>query len=157
MRKRILDSTQKQVVSDDSNWLNLDNLADVEVTSEDPARPIEAALLPNRSSGWRAGGLGEQTIRLLFSSPQRIRRIWLNFVESESERTQEYALRWSHDGGKTFRDIVRQQWNFSPQGSTRETEDHHVDLPGVTALELHIIPDIGGNSIPASLERMRVA
>ena len=67
MRKRILDSTQKQVVSDDSNWLNLDSLADVEVTSEDPARPIEAALLPNRSSGWRAGGLGEQTIRLLFS------------------------------------------------------------------------------------------
>jgi hypothetical protein len=157
MRKRILDLAQKHAASDDPNWLNLDNLADVEITSEDPAHPIECALLPNRTSGWRAGGLGEQTIRLLFSSPQRIRRIRLNFVESETERTQEYALRWSQDGGKTFQDIVRQQWNFNPQGSTSETEDHHVDLPGVTALELHIIPDIGGNSIPASLEQMRVA
>ena len=46
---------------------------------------------------------------------------------------------------------------LQPQGSTRETEDHHVDLPEVTVLELCIIPDIGGNSVPASLERMRVA
>lgn len=157
MRKRILDSTQKQEVSDDSNWLNLDSLADVEVTSEDPAHPIEAALLPNRSSGWRAGGMGEQTIRLLFLSPQAVRRIRLNFVESEAERTQEYVLRWSQDGGKTFRDLVRQRWNFSPHGSTSETEDHHVDLPGVTALELHIIPNIGGSNVTASLEQMRVA
>ena len=157
MRKRILDLPEKQAASDDTSWLNLDNLADVEITSEDPVHPIEAALLPNRTSGWRAGRTGEQTIRLLFSSPQRVRRIRLNFVESEAERTQEYVLRWSHDGGKTFRDIARQQWNFSPQGSTSETEDHQVDLSGVTALELHIIPDIGGNSTAASLEEMRVA
>jgi F5/8 type C domain len=157
MRKRLLDSAQKHVASDDPNWLDLDSLADVEVTSEDPAHPIEAALLPNRSSGWRAGGLGEQTIRLLFSAPQRVRRIRLNFVEPGIERTQEYVLRWSQDGGKTFRDIARQQWNFSPQGSTTETEDHHVDLSSVTVLELCIIPDIGGNRVPATLDQMRVA
>ncbi|MDH4083622.1 MAG: discoidin domain-containing protein [Nitrospira sp.] len=157
MRKRILDPVHKQVASDDPNWLDLDSLAEVEVTSEDPAHPIEAALLPNRTSGWRAGGLGEQTIRLLFSSPQRVRHIRLNFVESETDRTQEYVLRCSQDGGKTFRDLARQQWNFSPQGSTTETEDHRVDLPNVTVLELCIIPDIGGNSVPASLDQMRVA
>ncbi|MDH5738810.1 MAG: hypothetical protein OEY77_00630, partial [Nitrospira sp.] len=72
-------------------------------------------------------------------------------------RTQEYVLRWSQDGGKTFRDIARQQWNFSPQGSTSETEDHHVDLSSVTVLELCIIPDIGGNRVPATLDQMRVA
>lgn len=157
MRKRLLDQAQKHVAADDPNWLDLDSLADVEVTSEDPAHPIEAALLPNRSSGWRAGGLGEQTIRLLFSSPQQVRRIRLSFVEAETERTQEYVLRWSQDGGKTFRDIARQQWNFSPQGATSETEDHRVDLPNVTVLELCIIPDIGGNRVPASLDQMRVA
>ncbi|MBX3302738.1 MAG: discoidin domain-containing protein [Nitrospira sp.] len=157
MRKRLLDPTQKHAASDDPNWLNLDNLADVEVTSEDPAHPIEAALLPNQASGWRAGGRGEQAIRLFFRSPQRVRRIRLNFVEAETERTQEYVLRWSHDGGKTFHDIVRQQWNFSPQGSTSETEDHHVDLPHATALELRIIPDIGRNRVPASLDQMQVA
>ncbi len=157
MRKRIIDPIQKQAASDDLDWLDLDSLADVEVTSEDPAHPIEGALLPDRTSGWRAGGLGKQTIRLLFSSPQRVRRIRLNFVESETERTQEYVLRWSNDGGKTFQDIVRQQWNFSPQGSTSETEDHHVDLPGVAILELRIIPDLGGKSVPASLDQMRIA
>ena len=157
MRKRLLDPVQKHVTSDDPNWLDLDSLADVEVTSEDPAHPIEAALLPNRSSGWRAGGLGEQTIRLLFPTPQRVRRIRLNFVEPGIERTQEYVLRWSQDGGKTFRDIARQQWNFSPQGSTSETEDHHMDLSSVTVLELCIIPDIGRNRVPATLDQMRVA
>lgn len=157
MRKRLLDPAQKRVASVDPYWLDLDSLADVEVTSEDPAHPIEAALLPNRSSGCRAGELGEQTIRLLFSSPQQVRRIRLNFVESEIERVQEYVLRWSSDGGNTFQDIVRQQWNFSPQGATSETEDHHVDLPGVTALELCIIPDIGGTRALASLDQMRVA
>jgi hypothetical protein len=157
MRKRILDPVPTQVAPDDSNWLDLDSLAEVEVTSEDPAHPIEAALLPNRTSGWRAGGPGKQTIRLLFSTPQRVRRIRLNFVEPGTGRTQEYLLRWSQDGGKTFRDIVRQQWNFSPQGATSETEDHHVDLPSVTILELCIIPDIGGNRVPASLDQMRVA
>lgn len=157
MRKRVLDSSEKHVASEGQSWLDLDNLADVEVTSEDPAHPIEAALLPNRGSGWKARELGEQTIRLLFSSPQRVRRIRLHFVESQTERTQEYVLRWSQDGGKSFRDIVRQQWNFSPQGSTSQTEDHRVDLSGATTLELRIIPDISGNRAPASLAQMRVA
>lgn len=157
MRKRLLDLAQQHVTSEDSSWLDLDRLADVEITSEDPAHPIEAALLSNRTSGWRAKGLGEQTIRLHFVSPQHIRRIQLRFVESDVERTQEFVLRWSQDGGQTFQDIVRQQWNFSPHGSTAETEDHHVNLPKVTALELHIIPDIGNNRAPASLDRLRVA
>ncbi|GKS66137.1 hypothetical protein YTPLAS72_34410 [Nitrospira sp.] len=157
MRKRLLDSYRAHVASEDQRWLDLDRLADVEVTSEDPAHPIEAALLPHRGSGWRAGGLGEQTIRLLFSSPQHVRQIRLRFVESETERTQEYVLRWSHDGGHTFRDIVRQRWNFSPQGSTVETEDHQVDLSGVTTLELRIISDINEHRVPASLHQMRVA
>ena len=70
----------------------------------------------------------------------------MNFVEPETERTQEYVLRWSPDSGQSFREIVRQQWNFSPQGTTNETEDHHVELPAVTMLELRIIPDISGGN-----------
>lgn len=157
MRKRILNPVHNTAVTDDLAWLNVDSLADVEVTSEDPAHPIESALLPNRASGWRAESPGKQTIRLLFSAPQRLRRIRLSFVESDVERTQEYVLRWSHDGGRTFRDIVRQQWNFSPQGATSEIEDHQVELADVTVLELCINPDIGGSSAPATLDQMRVA
>jgi hypothetical protein len=78
-------------------------------------------------------------------------------LELGTARTQEYVLRWSADGGRSFREIVRQQWNFSPQGTTRETEDHHIELPAVTVLELSIIPDISGGNAVASLAQLRLA
>lgn len=31
----------------------------------------------------------------------------------QRERTQELLLRWSKDGGKTYREILRQQFKFS--------------------------------------------
>ncbi|MGE3151244.1 MAG: carbohydrate-binding protein [Nitrospiraceae bacterium] len=157
MRKRIIAQIEKAMRSSEQEWLNVEGLAEVEITSEDVAHPIESALLPGRDSGWRAAGPGKQTIRLLFTHPQRLRRIWMNFVEPEAERTQEYALRWSPDHGKSFKEIVRQQWNFSPRGATNETEDHHVELPAVTVLELSIIPDISGGNAPASLAQLRFA
>jgi hypothetical protein len=156
MRKRIIGDVQ-QGTEPPGNWLNVEELAEVEITSEDPAHPIESALLPGGTTGWRAAGPGKQTIRLLFASPQRLRRIWLNFVETRTPRTQEYVLRWSPDGGQSFREVVRQQWNFSPNGATCQTEDHHVDLTAVTVLELDIIPDTSGGNAVSSLERLRLA
>lgn len=157
MRKRIITPVQQETASLDQDWLNIEGLAEVEITSEDAAHPIESALLPGLASGWRAAGPGKQTIRLLFANPQRLRRIWLNFVEPHAERTQECVLRWSPDGGKSYREILRQQWNFSPQGATSETEDLHVELPAVTVLELIIIPDISGGNAFASLAHLRLA
>ena len=157
MRKRIIAPVQQETVSPDQDWLNVEGLTDVEITSEDPAHPIEFALLPGRASGWRAAGPGKQTIRLHFAHPQRLQRIWLNFVEPLTERSQEYVLRWSPDGGQSFREIVRQHWNFSPQGATREAEDHRVELPAVTVLELSIIPDTSGGNALASLAELRLA
>ena len=81
----------------------------------------------------------------------------MNFVEPKTERTQEYVLRWSPDSGQSFQEIVQQQWNFSPQGTTSETEDHDVELPAVTVLELSIIPDISGGNAPAALAQLRLA
>jgi hypothetical protein len=157
MRKRIIAPVQKETAPRDQDWLNVEGLAEVEITSEDAAHPIESALLPGSTSGWRAAGPGKQTIRLLFAVPQRLRQIRLNFEEARTERTQEYVLRWSPDGGQSFREIVRQQWNFSPQGATSQTEDHHVDLPAVTVLELIIIPDTSGGNAIASLAQLRLA
>ena len=157
MRKRIIAPVQQKTTSPDQDWLNVESLAEVEITSEDAAHPIEFALLPGQASGWRAAGPGKQTIRILFTQPQRLRRIRLNFVETHTERTQEYVLRWSPDGGQSFREIVRQQWNFSPHGTTGETEDHHVELPAVTVLELSIIPDISGGNAFASLAQLQLA
>ena len=154
MHKRIIQPAHQEV---DQGWLNLDGLAEVEISSEDPAEPIESALLLGRSSGWRAAGPGKQTIRLLFAHPQRLRRIRLSFIEPLKRRTQEYVLRWSPDGGQSYREIVRQQWNFSPDGTTSETEDHHVELAAVTVLELIINPDISAGDAFASLAQLRLA
>src|SRR5262245_34468655 len=115
MRKRVTSSPAARDLSiANQNWLDMEQLAQVEVTSEDSSHPIEAALLAGEDSGWRAAQPGEQTIRLVFDRPQRLTRIWLLFVEPDTVRTQEFVLRWSQDGGRTFREILRQQWNFSP-------------------------------------------
>jgi hypothetical protein len=137
--------------------LDLEQLVQVEVTSEDPAAPIEAALLSGADGGWRAAAPGAQTIRLNFDQPQALRRIWLRFVEREHERTQEFVLRWSPDGGHTFQEIVRQQWNFSPTGAPEEVEDYQLALAGVTVLELTIVPDTRGAPAGASLAQLRLA
>lgn len=91
--------------------------------------------------GWRTPEPGIQTIRLIFGQPQRLPPIWVVFEETEGKRTQEFTLRWSPDQGSSFREIVRQQWNFSSPDATREIEDYAVDLSNVTLLDLTIEPD----------------
>ncbi len=138
-----------------THWLDLQHLAQVEITSEEAAHPIEAALLPG-GAGWCAAHAGEQTIRILFDAPQNIRRVQLLINEEHQTRTQEFALRWSADGGQSYREIVRQQYNFNP-GMTRELEDYTVELAGVTTLELVIKPEIGGGDARASVAQLRIA
>ena len=157
MRKRIVGQGPPEVSVAEPDWLDLEPLAQVEVTSEEVGFSIEAALIPGRGPGWRAAQPGEQTIRLLFDEPLQLGRVHLVFQEDERERTQEFVLRWSPDGGQTYREIVRQQYNFSPPGSAREVEDYAVDLKEVTALELKIVPDIKGCSARASLAQLRLA
>jgi hypothetical protein len=132
-------------------------VAVVEVTSEEKEYPVEAALVAGEMRGWRAADSGAQTIRLVFDQPQRLKRIALVFEETETERTQEFVLRWSPDGGSSFREIVRQQWNFNPRNTIREVEDYGVDLSGVTVLELVIVPDISRGSARASLKSLRMS
>lgn len=157
MRKRIIGAVRHDAATHDDTWLDLESLAEVEITSEDPAHPIEDALRPGQTEGWLASQPGEQTIRLVFPQPQRIKRVLLRFVDDRNERTQEYVLRWSPDSRTSLREIVRQQWNFSPQGSTTEVATYTVDLSAVAVLELAIKPDISGKPVHASLQELRVA
>ena len=157
MRKRIISHAPGEVAAAEPGWLDLEQLAEVEIMSEDVGHPIESALIPGTISGWRAAEPGEQTIRLWFDEPLRLNRIQLLFQEGEQERTQEFVLRWSPDGGQSYREIMRQQYNFSPPETAREIEDYDVNLDGVTALELRIVPDISRGSARASLAQLRLA
>jgi len=100
----------------EGEWLDLDKIARVEVTSEDPHFPIEYALAADGGPGWRAAETGEQIIRIIFDAPRTLHRIKLEFSETEVARTQEFTLRWSAEIDGPFTEIVRQQWNFNPQG-----------------------------------------
>ena len=157
MRKIVIELDQKKHADFLRDWLDLEKLAAVEVSSEQETYSIESALLPGKSAGWRASKPGRQVIRLLFDTPQKIQRIRLTFEELEVERTQEVVLRWSQGSGRSYHEIVRQQWNFSPKGATREVEDYHCELSGVMILELSINPDISGGDALASLTAMRLA
>ena len=157
MRKRQISSTRPGVAPSGQSWLDLDRTAFVEVTSEENGYPIEGALLGVEDRGWRASNSGTQTIRLIFDEPQKLRRICLVFEDSENTRTQEFVLRWSSDTGNSFREIVRQQWNFSLPCSVRETEDYAVELSAVTVLELIIVPDMNGGAARASLVSLRLS
>jgi hypothetical protein len=158
MRKQIInEETQGVSPAEHQDWLDLERLVQVELTSEDPENAIESALVSNTGSGWRAQLPGKQTIRLLFDTPQRISRIQLVFQEEELERTQEFVLLWSRGAGEPPREIVRQQYNFSPPGNTRELEDYFVDIEAMTMLELRINPNISGGGAHASLEQLRLA
>jgi hypothetical protein len=157
MRKRLLDPTAERLVTLGQGWLDLERAAVVEVTSEDEGSPVESAFGSEDPRGWRSAVPGHQTIRLTFDHPQRLKCVSLVFEEDEIARTQEFALRWSSDGGRNLKEIVRQQWNFSPSGSIREVEEYRVDLHNVNVLELVIKPDIAGGLARASLKNLRLS
>lgn len=153
MRKKIINE-EPGSLSRDEKKLDLAQLAQVEISSEDADYPIENALSFSGRSGWRAATAGRQTIRLLFDEPQQINTIHLRFTEEQLARTQEFVLRWSPGNDLPFREMVRQQYNFSPDSSTEEEENYTVKLEGVKVVELVLIPDINGGNARASLSSL---
>jgi hypothetical protein len=157
MRKRIVERARTPYSRDfERAWLDLQDIATVEVTSEDPGFPIES-VFRSGGQGWRASELGEQQVRIIFDQPMPIRRIQLQFIERAVERTQEFVLRWSSARGGMKKEIVRQQWNFSSASAALEVEDYQVTLEDVSALELTIKPDLSNDRAAAGLAIWRVA
>ena len=154
--RKVYISAMAQGVSSERAWLDLVNHAAVEVTSEEAGYPIESAL-EGKGPGWRAGNSGTQSVRLLFDKPYQLKHICLVFEDEENTRTQEFVLRWSSSRDGFFREIVRQQWNFSPRGSVREIENYVVELPDVSVLELTIVPDKSHGDARASMHSFRLA
>jgi hypothetical protein len=159
MRKGFVGHSTSAAKAHDDSWLDLESIASVQLTSEDPEFPIENAFSANperNEIGWRAAVPGPQTITVSFDRPQRVRRVHLLFIEHQRERMQEFVLRYS-TAQETGREIVRQQWNFSPTGSSQEIEDYTVELNSVTELELAIDPDRGAGRALATLNALRLA
>ena len=109
IRKQVLKNTPVRRAP----WLDLESLATFEISSEDAEYPIECALRDDEKS-WRAAEDGKQTIRINFDSPQIVSRIALRFEENNVARTQQFILLWRSSRESNWREIVRQQFHFSP-------------------------------------------
>ena len=154
MRKRTVERRENTAAA--GNRLQIESIAEVEVTSEHPDFPIDAALSEAGRQGWRAGSAGEQRVALIFDRPERVRKMTLKFVETERPRTQEFVLTWSSAVDGPAHVIVRQQWTFSPSGSTTESETYEMDLHEVRMIELTIKPDLSDVTAVATLAEWRV-
>jgi hypothetical protein len=142
------------------NAISIPDVAAVQVTSEEADHPIDNVFDHNRGPGgsrWIAGGPGEQTLIVLFDSPQTIRKIGLEVEELAVSRTQELTVSVSSDGGRTYRELVRQEYNFSPPDTSFEREVWSTSAGAVTHLRLDIKPDKGGRVGRATLTSLTLA
>jgi hypothetical protein len=136
-------------------WRELREGVGVTASSEDADHPIGDPLASPPAGEWRAGTPGPQAIDVAFAPPTALQEIRLVFREPQVVRTQQFTLAWRDDRGGRH-EIVRQQFNFSPDGATEEIEEYAVDLQAVAALELRIVPDISGRACFARLDELRV-
>src|SRR5712692_1241555 len=98
MRKALMDASDICSARRTSEeWLELERMAKVELTYEDPKFPIDSASSLGKGSGWRAATIGTQVIRLVFDEPRDLRQINLVFSEAETEGTQQFTFRWACD------------------------------------------------------------
>ncbi|HKO14004.1 MAG TPA: discoidin domain-containing protein [Acidobacteriaceae bacterium] len=156
MRKTPISASPGEQRSALDAWLDIEDLAAAEISSEDPAHPFEAALRGDNPGGWRAAKPGPQTIRIKFDKPTAIRRIRLEFREAKQARSQEFRLSAKTTSGEE-REIARQQWNFSPNGSTIEVEDYSVQLRDIAEVELAIDPGRHDQQQFATLQSISIA
>ena len=156
MRKKLISEIETNGSNSEQGILDIEKLAQVEISSECRDQPIEFAFLEGNKVGWKAANIGNQVIRLIFDDPQTIKRIVLLFDELEVARTQEFLLLWRMEKEVGYREILRQQFHFSPPLTTRQSEDYTVELNQVKALELRIIPDMSGIQCWAKLSKLRL-
>jgi hypothetical protein len=141
----------------DPSWMQITEFADISASSEAAQHPVASAFVAGTESEWKASEPGPQVLAVRFRAPRTISRIKLVIIDADYARTQELSITWSSDRGERHGVAVRQQFNFSPRGATRQVEDYTVDLRDVASLELRIVPDVSGGPGVARVAQFSVA
>jgi hypothetical protein len=160
LRKQVIPQRSGESASFEGGEIAIADVATVQVTSEQADHPIDNVFDHSRGPGgsrWVADGPGEQTVILVFDSPQTIRKIGVEVEELAVSRTQELTMSVSSDGGRTYRELVRQEFNFSPPDTSFEREVWSAPAGAVTHLRLKIKPDKGGRVGRATLTSLTLA
>ena len=156
---------RKQILSDlpagragTSDVKDIPALATVLVTSEVPDHPVDHLFDGSNGPGgtrWIAAADGEQTLVLAFDAPQAIRAVGIEAEEPSATRTNVLTVSLSDDGGRTYRERVRQEFNFSP-GTAFEREEWSMPAERVTHIRIVVRPDKGHAPHRATLTSVTV-
>jgi hypothetical protein len=158
LRKRPLEA-EAATSGRDAGEIDIAGHATIAYSSEDPAHPVEHMLDGRSGPGatrWMSARPDTtEHIVIEFDRPRSISRI-LYEVETMQQRTQEVRVEVSEDGGQSYRQILVQEYNFSPRGgATYQRGEQRFNLPQVTHLRLTIVPNKSGSGT-VTLTRLRL-
>lgn len=156
LRKQVLQRKASPVRKEQDD-LDVAAIASVVVTSEEDGHPIDNAF--DKAYGpsgtqWIAGAEGEQVVILSLDAPTFIRAIALEIEETAVGRRQKLEIYISRDREELYTKLLTQEYEFSPPGTTFESERWELNAEGVTNVQLRIIPDISGRPCRAKLTRL---
>jgi hypothetical protein len=158
LRKQIL-SNPSAAGAPRADVKDIPALATVFVTSEAPGHPVDYLFDASGGPGgtrWMAGADGEQTLVLAFDAPQTIRAIGIEAEEPSATRTNVLVISLSGDGGRTYQERIRQEFNFSQPGTTFEREEWAVPAERITHVRVVVQPDKGHAPHRATLTSLTV-
>jgi hypothetical protein len=139
--------------------VDIASCAAIAYSSENPAHPVEH-LLDERSGPGATRWISArpdviEQIVLEFDQPQTISRLVYEVEEAVRERTQEVRVEVSEDRGRTYRQLLVQEYTFSPRGATYQREEQRLNLHQVSHLRLTIVPNKSGSGT-ATLTSLRL-
>jgi hypothetical protein len=119
-------------------------------------RPSDARYATRQRTGGNTGRRRQlDEILVEFDTPRILSRLVYEVEEATRERTQEVRVEVSEDGGRTYRQILVQEYNFSPAGATFQREQQRFNLRQASHLRLTIVPNKSGSGI-ATLTSFRL-
>ena len=134
----------------DVRWLDLDALATVTIVVG------RRHVVPGHGR-WSADSPGEQLIDVRFHQPTSVGRLRVVSSEGEQARTQELTIWASLRRGEQHREVLRRLFTFNPHGATEEVEEHTLQLEGVSAIQVRIVPCVDGSPAVAHVRELRIA
>jgi hypothetical protein len=139
--------------------IDIAGCATIAYSSEHSAHPVEHMVDGGSGPGatrWISARPDTvERIVVEFDQPQPISRLVYEVEEAMRERTQEVRVEVSEDGGQTYRQILVQEYTFSPRGATYQREEQRFNLRQVTHLRLTIVPNKNGSGT-ATLTALRL-
>lgn len=150
MRKRLM-SEQVSDCAGGQGRIDIAGLASFRFSSEDPKHPLDHLIdgCCGRGATRWAGAQADTTecIELEFEPAQEISRLIYEVEESGVERTQQVRVEISTDQGRIYRQVLAQDYNFSPCGATFQREEIDLNARPITNVKLTIVPNKGGSGV----------